>query len=295
MRPHSRLTSRQSKRFVDRKNNRSALTILLVVFCIALWIYCFSCLTYLNAFTINNFAVNGVDPSNAAKVEGVAQDAIGGSYLGLFAKSNIFIYPHSRVAAAIQANLPSIENLTIRRQGLQGLEINVVEKTPAALICATLPDFSGESLTIDDSNNCYFVDKTGYIFERDTNASSSLSIYNRYYFPDLSGAASTTSSIIGSYATSTKEFTELQKFTAGARQAGLEPAAILAKDGGEYEMYANNTVIYFNDQRPFPDQLSNLSAFWNKMNNGNGSSTKKANLEYIDVRYGSNVFYREIK
>lgn len=286
MRPHSRLTSYQSRKFIERKNTRVTVEVILSLFCITLWLYCFSGLSYLNVFTIKNIKVSSTNPNISVPLQNLAASSLQGAYLGLFSKSNIFIYPHDKVTASVEKALPSIKSLTVSRDGLQGLKIDVIEKNPSAIVCAGLPDFSDETLSLNGIDNCYFADWSGYIFDKVSSSTNAL--YNHYYFPDLSLNATSSDSIIGLYATSTDKFSDLQDFYNEASKAGIKPLAVLAKDNGEYEMYMNDTIIYFNDFRPLKDQLSNLVSFWNRKK----GQTK---FEYIDVRYGSNVFYREIK
>ncbi|MFA6554130.1 MAG: hypothetical protein WCS89_01335 [Candidatus Paceibacterota bacterium] len=287
MRPHSRLTSYQSKKFIERKNARVTIEIALSIFCIALWLYCFSGLSYLNVFTIKDIRVNSANINISVPLQALAKDSLQGSYMGLFSKSNIFIYPHNKVVSSIEKVLPSVKSLTISRDGFQGLKIDVIEKNPSAIVCAGLPDFSDETFYLNETDDCYLADWSGYIFDK---VSSSSLVYNRYFIPALSEIATSSDSVIGLYATSSLKFSLLQDFYNGARNAGIKVLAILVKDNGEYEMYANDTVVYFNGFRPLKDQLSNLISFWNRM-----VVTKNINMEYIDIRYGSNVFYREIK
>jgi hypothetical protein len=66
---------------------------------------------------------------------------------------------------------------------------------------------------------------------------------------------------------------------------------ILIKDDGEYEMYANDAFIYFNNKRSIVEQLKNLIEFWN--HNKNENSAGSTSYESINIKYGSNNFYRQ--
>ena len=291
MRPYSRLTSHQSKKFIERKNARLILTIGLSVFTIILWTYCFSILSYNQSLNINTINVVGTDSNTSALLEMTIRNSLDGSYLGLFSKSNIFIYPKQSLMRTIETLSPRVLSARVYSDGFQGLKIEVTEKIPSALICTSLPEFSDNELSLDSNiSNCYFADWTGYLFDKALYGASTT--LNRYYIPALANRATSSSSIIGVLSTSTSSFADLQEFYDGVRVAGMHPSAVLIKDGGEYEMYVGNIIIYFNNYRSLKEQLLNLVSFWDRMMRG---KDRKTIFESIDVRYGSNVFYREIK
>lgn len=291
----SRFISRQSRRFTEKRHLRRWVGSVSAVLAIASWLFVLSRLSSLSTFTIQAVNVSGADSDIAPSLQAVALQAIQGDYAGLFSKSNSFIYPRKKIRLAVESASPRIESVSVRRDGLSALVISVVEKAPAATVCASLPDFDDAGQPSSDPADCYFADATGRIF---ATASSSPGVaLHRYYVPALSDSSSATTSLVGQYATSTGEFQALQSFYDGARQAGLDPRAILIKDSGEYELYAlaSDMVVYFNDSRPLPEELSNLTAFWITMTDAARAKKEKLDLDSIDVRYGSNVFYRVAK
>jgi hypothetical protein len=306
MRPTSRLTSHQSRKFIKRKKARGLVVGILIVVSIVSGLFALSRLSSLYALSIQTVEVQGADNDIAGSIQKVALNALEGKYLHLFSKSNTFIYPRDLVSSAVGSVSPRISSVKVKKSDMHTLEISVEEKAPKALVCANLPEFNGDSLSLENLDSCYFADTAGYIF-----ASAPLfsgNIYNRYYAPDLSNTTSTENFVIGSYATSSAEFTKLQEFYEGARLFGVDVLAILIKEAGEYELYARNSiqdqivstssinamVVYFNNSRSFRDQLVNLLSFWTKMKDQARSKGEVVNFDYIDVRYGSNVFYRTI-
>ena len=294
MRSRSRLTSHQSKKFIEQNKYRNIATIVLVLLCISLWLYSFSAFTYLRALTIDDVVVYGAEDKIVEPLKAVTLQSLTGTYLGIFSRANVLIYPKSQVTKAIKSGFPIVKSLTVKRDGLHGLMVNVIQKEPKALVCITLPDFSQGGLMADSINSCYLADATGLIID-DANALTSIANLNRYYTPSLADNITSEYPIIGSLATSSSKFVELQNFYNGARNAGLDVHSILIKEGGEYEMYVDNIVIYFNDLRSFDEQLLNLISFWNRLVVNKEEGDKSSEFESIDVRYGSNVFYRKIK
>ncbi|MFA6601520.1 MAG: hypothetical protein WCT02_01485 [Candidatus Paceibacterota bacterium] len=297
MRGHSRLQSRQSKRFIERKKTRVVLGWFVGIVALASWFVALTAFTHLSFLAVSQIEVQGADQDIENNISAATLNSLQGKYWGLFSKDNIFIYSKADAAEAVRVASERIDSVNIKRSGLNSLLITVREKIPVALICPYLPDFFNEdassAVAFASSSpaaagpaTCYLADKEGFIFQK---APFDLkSGYNRYYIPALTD--NETSRIIGNFATSTAEFVALQDFYNSVSRAGLKVLAILAKDKGEYEMYVqtndNITVVYFNDSRSFNDQLSNLISFWNKMT---------GSFEYIDVRYGSNVFYRQMQ
>lgn len=303
MTPHSHLKRTQSKKFVERRKTRVAIIIVGICALVTGGTYCLTRLINLNIFTIQHVTVSGADSDITGSIQSAALATIQGDYLGLVSRANTFFSPLIAVKNAVMKASPRIATVDVHRAGLQALLITVTEKTPAALVCAGLPDFAGNTLSLGQDDNCYFADASGYIYSDAPSFSGD--VYNRYYVPSLADVASSTD-VVGSYATSTDEFSALQKLFNDLKSASIDASAVLVKDGGEYELYVRNpsqtleasstdsdmAVIYFNNARPFSEQLINLVSFWKKMLDNARAKHEPLSFEYIDVRYGSNVFYR---
>ncbi len=287
MRAYSRLRSYQSKQFESRKKAQIYLKSFLIVLDIFLVIFAFSKITYLNVLQIKDISVVGTRPDIATNIKDRTEKILDGSYLGLFSKANLFLYPRSRLSASIENIAPEIQSISIRRNGLRGLKIDVVPKQVSAKVCAGLPEPSFIENIDSEPANCYLVDWSGKIFGP-SNLASTTGNTNVYFIPDLDVASTSTEILVNRYATTSSEFTDLQTFYNQSRDSELEPKFILVKESGEYEMYAKDTVIYFNNQSSLSSQLQNLILFYNKM-----SKEQNTEFEYIDVRFGSNVFYRQ--
>ena len=305
----TRLSKSQSRSFARTRRDRRFWAAGLVVVVLLAWVFVFSRLSGLNAFEITNVQIFGADPDIVSALRTAALSELNGSYFALFDRANAALYPKSAIAAAIMSASARVDEVDIHHAGIHGLSITVNERTPAAVVvCAELPDFSSDP---DTDGNCYLADSTGIIFE--AVSSSSPELADRYYEPSLADSDPTgqaSPDIIGSYATSTQEFSALQSFVDGVRASRISTFGVLMKDSGEYELYAENpsgapadasvatstgeapdiAVIYFNDSSPFPTELSDLTAFWDKEMSQDSASQPR--FESIDLRYGPNVFYR---
>ncbi|MDQ2933304.1 MAG: hypothetical protein M3Q80_02895, partial [bacterium] len=210
----------------------------------------------------------------------------------------------------ILKNYAEVESVRIHAEGLHTLAVTAKERELSAVVCAKYPDFAEKELSDDDPDACYFADASGYVFKKAPAFSGDL--YNRYYIPGLLevAAASSVESIVGLHATTTEEFVFLQKIYDGLKKNGITVDAMLMKTAGEYELYGRNpviktvqpasaqistVVIYFNSAIAPEEQISNLLTVWNHLVENARTNKEKLEFEYIDVRYGKNVFYKLIK
>jgi hypothetical protein len=243
--------------------------------------------------TISDVSVFGADDETLQPIHDAAVAKLAGSYLGVFPRSNAFLYPKSAIIDAVRSSFSRVLDVSVARDSLTHLRVTVSQKVPKAISCATLPNFDGDVLVLSNDDPCYLTDESGYLFEKSPGFSGHP--YNVFYVPNLAGDASTTDSV-GSYATSTDEFTALQSFYDAAESIGMPVDGLLIKDGGEYELYASSTIVYFNDAEGLSKERDNLVAFWNHdLADARARKAGHSQFDYIDLRYGSNVFYKQTK
>ena len=309
LRPH------QSRLFAERRKERLALGIGAAFIAAISWIFVISRVTALPYLSIESIHVYGADPELVPAIQNAAAAAIQGSYFGLFPRSDALIYPRGAVARAVASSSPQVSTVDVGRDSLNDMVISVSERPPAAAVCGDLPDFDAAGGLIFD-DQCYLADERGLIFgaapamEAGQPASAaSAGPLDRYYVPDLPASP------IGTYATTTGEFVALQAFLASARSTGIVTEGVLMKDSGEYELYGDNpgapvalaapgasvattsspddlVIIYFNDAAGLADEAADLSAFWIGMEKPADPATPHPAFISIDLRYGTNVFYR---
>lgn len=291
---------RQSASFVRKKKEKKYLYIGLGVVGAITWFFIFFWFLASSLIGIQGVIVTGVTATSSAENMKIsAENILDQKYLGLIPKSNAFLYPKKTISRELLSSFPELSSVEMDVQGLHDLRIYVTQKIPVAIVCSGLPDLTSSG-TAEDA--CFFTDSAGIMFAIATGTRASGLVLNKYYFPDLSVATTASSAILGKKATSTSEFANLQEFVTGAKSAGLKPIATLIKEDGEYEMYVKgNTVsttsendiigklstavvVYIDDLRKESNQLANLITFWRN---------KKADLDYIDVRFGSSIYYRK--
>lgn len=304
---HITTLSKQSAKYSVNKRRKKIITAILAVLTVFVWTYALSSFTYVSFLNISKIKIEGADKDIENSLVAAASMPLENDYWGLFSGSNTLLYPKSRIKSAVLAASERVERVDIKRNGLTGLTVSVKEKDPAALICASLPVFnSGDS---DDTDRCYFADPTGVIYMKAGIFSTKM--FNSYFIPDVENDAPG-GVAVGKTAVASTTFRALQSFYESVRSNNMSPMGVLIKNGGEYELYIENpgksldgsdlenststpvdtTVVYFNEMNGLQNELSNFISFWSHMVNGARNKKAQINFETIDLRYGSNVFYR---
>lgn len=291
MRP--RYSSRQSKNFTARRHARNLSRIINTVGIVCIVFLVVWGISLFDRLAIRNVQIAGLPEEESSTLHDEVMNILSGSYLGLFPRNNLLIYPRSRIDDFIDHNFQDVESVKIDNIGGQTILISVKEKKPIALICASLPDFDGNDISIVDSGECYFGDKDGKLFKKSPTFSGA--VYNRYYIPDLVP-------IIGTLATSTDEFNIIQGVYTTVQNNNIKVDAVLMKGNGEYELYIRNpgldsstAIVYFNTISPVAEQISNLISFWDHTLSEARSKKQSVVFDYIDVRYSPNVYHRFAK
>ncbi len=295
----SRYSSRQSKMFTAKRRARGITRVITSagVVCV-IFLICWGIASW-SAFTITSVQISGIDQEEVAAVHDKAMELLSGTYAGIFPRNNSLIYPRSGIRASIEGTYQEVASVDVHRTDRHTITIALDEKKPAALVCATLPDFDGDEVSLADAGACYFTDETGLMFKKAPAFSGT--VYNRYYIPDLASGngGATSTALVGAYATSTAEFAAIQRIYAAVQQSDIVADAMLMKGGGEYELYVRNpdmgsstAVIYFNTISPVAEQISNLVSFWNHEVDVARTKRQQVEFDYIDVRYSPNVYHR---
>jgi hypothetical protein len=303
-----RFEARQSQSFTKKKREHRVFFWAIVVLAVFSWMSVMSHLSYLRFFSISVIEITGVSQEIHPIVRAAANEAIQGDYFNLLSRSNILLYPEKGIIESIERSTPRVEEVKVERQGRNSLFITIREKEPSALVCANFPDFDEYHQLNLGNDACAFADSKGILY--DTAPAISGTMYNRYYIPEIGDVSTTSLERLGLTATTTAEFIALQGLYESLKAKKMEVKGILFKPAGEYEAYISNlrpksvveggetvatAVIYFNSARPLNVQFDNLVLFWEHAIEDAKTKGRTPVYEYIDVRYGSNVFFREGK
>jgi hypothetical protein len=302
-----RFEARQSQSFTQKKREHRVFFWAIVVLAVFSWMSVMSHLSYLRFFSISVIEITGVSQEIHPTVRAAANEAIQGDYFNLLSRSNILLYPEQGIIESIERSTPRVEEVKVERHGRNSLFITIKEKEPSALVCTNFPEFDEKHQLSLENDECAFADSKGVLY--DTAPAISGTMYNRYYIPELGDISTSSVEKLGFTATTTDEFAALQELYDNLKARDMEVKGVLFKPAGEYEAYISNArsksetqgegvataVIYFNSTRPLSVQFDNLVLFWEHAIEDAKTKGRTPVYEYIDVRYGSNVFFREGK
>jgi cell division septal protein FtsQ len=119
-------------RIRTRRRRRRVLLAALVVFLLCLLsggsVY-FAQTPYLRIARID---ISGAQTLSSTTVAALAAQELSGSYLGLFPRDNIFLYPKGAIARDIIAALPVVKEVRVGAKNFTAITVTVTERTPGS-------------------------------------------------------------------------------------------------------------------------------------------------------------------
>jgi hypothetical protein len=211
------------------------------------------------------------------------------NYLHMLAASNTLLMPKKKIKEELLTTHEEIKAVTVKRDGIERLTIEIQEYKPYALYCGEkAEDITEESL-------CYFVNREGVIFSRAGNFSEG--VYLEIRGPLLGERLREKGKAdhpLGFYVIEEELFTPLVAFINVLDAMGVRLKEFVYTDNSDAEFILyNNVRIKFNIQQNFEIVLSDLDAVFES---GEVSLTEltapETPLEYIDVRFNNRVFFK---
>jgi len=236
---------------------------------------------------IDKIEIAGAHIINQDNVESNIKENLSGKYLHLFSKSNIFIYPRSKIYDSLLLNFPRIEKLSVYRDNLRTLHIDISERSGSYLYCGpSIPEDKEEV-----GENCYFVNDDGYIFDKAPYFSGN--IYFKYYLTLENNPEPQ-----GKQMLSVDEFHKIVKFINEVNNLGLKTIYLHMDSDNTNYLYLNHETesippkIIFKNENSFDTILENLTAAMKKREFADEIKSKYNTLQYIDLRFKNKVLYK---
>lgn len=281
VRPHSAVRGNSERLAVRRRKQRQRARIAGVIFATLLLSVAIYGL-WRPSVRISHIIVKGSD----APLSDIASKAMEGSYLGIIPRNSIFFFPAGTIRADILAAYPDVEAISIVRDSLSSISLNISKRVPLAMWCGASPDlFTG--------NGCYFFDPKGFVYATATTSDVTNIVTEKpltpfILFMPLPDAQEVP---IGTTLQHADDFPAIFDF---ARQIGISGASVrsivLRDDEVDFYVATTGTRITFllGDEQ---------NAFTSLMSAKDTLAVSDPSLEYIDLRFPGKIYLkkREVK
>jgi len=256
------------RRLRAKKRRRFFFISLYLFFFVGLIICGLSYLSSLGAFQISDITVVGAERVSSADIESIARTSISGSYMWLFPRGDVFIYPSGEIRNEILA-LPLVHGVDLTRRGLTTLEIRIEERAETSQWCGT-----------DDG--CYSMDEDGFVFG--SVASSSAFIYRGLLAGDP----------LGQHFLSREKFRNIEFFIRELRNISLTPLRATLSPNGYMEVLlvgGGRLLIYIEDD--LSSVLATLESVLADKQIASSTEEFLSRLNYLRLDAGNKVTYKE--
>lgn len=268
-----RSSTLQSTKYLQKRKKKKIFLLIitiiasLIVFILIIFSFKFSFLR------INNININGAQTVSSEDIKFTILEQLSGNYIGIIPRNSFFFISEMRLEKILYEKFKKIHSIDIKTKGLTSLNVNITERDPSVIICEGYRDD-------EENESCFFTDENGIKFEKISDLRER--VYFRYY---------------SSTEIEKTKFLELQRFIKNVENLDIEATGLLVSEDGSYELYIKNVdqsiaVVYFDDRTEFDKTLSNLSIFWKNSLNKKIDEGNIPNFEYINLRFGNNIFYR---
>lgn len=256
------------KRLRAKKRKRFLFIWLYVVFFVSLITCGVSLISSIGFFQIRDITISGTDRESPIRIESMVRESLSGTYIWLFPRTNILIYPNDRIEENI-LSLPLVLSVDVSRKGFSALNVEIVEKVEVARWC-------------DGSDVCYSVDENGFVFS--TVASSSAFMYQGLLKDNP----------IGQTILSKEKFKNIEFFVRELRNMELVPIQALFSANGYLDIVlfgGGRLIIYTEDD--LSSVLSTLESVVGDKKVVPSIASFLSTLDYLRLDTGNKVTYKK--
>jgi cell division septal protein FtsQ len=259
---------------VRRQRARYSLSGVLIFLCliIAAGISWFSYSSYL---AIKNIQVVGAQTVSPDAISAIIESQLHVPSHAYFSPNTIFTYHQSAIQHAVLQGFPRIKDIALSRSSplSQTLIVTIHERAPYAQWCT-------------DTQACYLMDDTGYIYTAFDASASTSTIATAYTF---SGGIGTSTDPIGASFVSA-HIPGIVTFMKLLEQFGYHPTRARVENEQDFNVNLTEGYLIKASFGENADMLMrNLRLI---LTGGDGLQSKAGDIEYIDLRFGDRVYYK---
>lgn len=237
-------------------------------------------LSQIDFFAIKRVVISGNSNISSDQIQTLVDEKIHTSYLGLFPKTNVFLYPKSAIAEKVFETFPRVKSVSVYTESLNILNVRIEERTPVALWCSAI--------------QCYLVDDSAYIYAETNKVTDNTAEKNKALVSIIGLDEVVGSNPIGKTVLDEENFNKILHIVDEMKKNNLniDTVEFRSKDEVNFWITSNDAntpkrKIIFSPRRDYEESYNNLLAALKS----NALSTT-TDFEYIDTRFGNKVFYK---
>lgn len=212
---------------------------------------------------------------------------LAGRYWYLFSRSNFLIFPRFQIRNDILRELKTVKEVDISWTAWQTISITITERKPHSVWCGLIPAegrVSGSSEAI--GAECFFVDKTGYIYSEAPTFSGSMFVKDYGLF-ELIDNVSTSTDPTGQYFLPPSLYVKIFNLIDSLDQNNLKVVSV-SFDGFDFKFtLEEGFTIIFNNKNDFDSSFANL---FTALETKSLDLTKEVRaISYIDLRFDNKI------
>ena len=272
-----------TERIRVERRKQFLLTWALLLFLVLSCVFLLSQLSHLKELSIDRVSIRGTMTVSRTEIFNLVAPHLEGSYLRLFSKRNVLLVRTHEIEKELETLYPRFEKVNVSRRGFDVLVVNVRERDPFGIWC-------------DDSNDCYFLDRTGFVY------APAPTFVSGTTFVRYGGGMTSSSTPAGSRFVFEEEFKTLNTLFDDLEEKNLHTSRADLKDKslellvrpditsgiGEVATFS----LFLTASSTYTQALSDLSVILESPD-FKLDVPDLAFLDYIDLRYGNKVFYKK--
>jgi hypothetical protein len=234
-----------------------------------------------NAVSVSSVRVEGVKTIDEESVISMAQQELEGNNFLIWNRANMLWYPKKDIVADIQEAFPRAKDISLRRTSMTAIAVEITERTPTYVWCeGSYIDYEQDAALVGETHQptCYFADCDGFIF--DSAPVFSGAAYRTWYGGEV------THTPLGAYIANSDVFARSVAVMDTLSALGLSPI--------KHEFRGEDGYVFFEDDTYFMYPLdAELEALGADVRAVLESLEENTDWEYLDMRFGNKVFFRE--
>lgn len=257
----------KSSNLIKRKKKILRLKIISLFVLVILTIVGLAYLSNSDSVKISEVSVNDTTFFDKKEIEKIVREGLQGSYLMVFAKDNVLLFPKNEIEEKAKNFSKAIKKVSVKVSGLKTISVQVEEYKPVAVWC------------ID--TNCFYLNEAGLVFEKaPADYDKNLVQFHDWIHDDP----------INKNYTDPETFQKIITLINLIAKVPLKITSINTEDGLTFNLNtdARTRLLYEINDNP-EEVASNLNTVLEK---DAINRAQLSNIDYIDLRFGNKVYYK---